>query len=63
MVTMWDKSQPLEEIVYQPDEQSTIRLHPAIHDPSSPRLLCVLRQGGQINWETFCLSDFIRSSK
>ncbi len=63
MVTMWDKSQPLEEIVHQLDEQSTIELHPAIHDSSSPRLLCVLRQGGQINWETFCLSDFIRSSK
>ena len=61
--TMWDKSHPQEVPVYHLDEQSTVRLHPAIHDPSSPRLLCVLQQDGHINWETFCLSDFIRSSK
>jgi hypothetical protein len=63
MPTMWDKSRPTEEILYQLDEQSTIRLHSAPHDPVSPRFLCVLQQNGETKWETFCLSNFIRSSK
>jgi hypothetical protein len=64
MTTMWNKSELLEEVVYQPDEHEAIDLHGAAYDPLSPRLLCVLRQNdGPTMWETYCLSDYIRSSE
>jgi hypothetical protein len=39
-------------------------LHPATHEPNTPRLICVMvnmKKG--IEWETLGLSDFIRPSK
>jgi hypothetical protein len=59
MTTFWDKLQQPENL-YELDEQSTIKLHPAIHDSSSPRLFCILKD--DTNY-TICLSDFIRSSE
>lgn len=61
MITKWNKSQKQLEEFYRFDERQSILLHSAPHDPYSPRLCCVLRQNGQIDWNTFCLSDFIRS--
>jgi len=62
MTTLWDKLKESKNL-YQLDEQSTIELHPAIHDPSSPRLFCILRDDCDYYLNTICLSDFIRSSE
>lgn len=62
MTTLWKKTdygQPL----YQLDERNVMQLHPAKHDPSSPRLLSLLKIGQLFHWETIGLSDFIRKSK
>jgi len=62
MTTFWDKlQQPIK--LYELDEQSTIKLHPAIHDSSSPRLFCILKDDTNYCLNTICLSDFIRSSE
>ena len=60
MTTMWDKSLMDDEEVYRLSEDIAFNLHPAEHDPLTPRLLCVLQEGTFIAWNTFCLSDFIR---
>jgi len=61
---MWNKSELLEEVVYQLDEREAINLHRAAYDPLSPHLLCVLRKtNAPPMWETACLSDYIRSSE
>jgi hypothetical protein len=62
MITWWNKSKELE-ILYELDEQSTIDLHPAVHEPSSPRLFCILKDDGGYYMDTICFSDFIRSSE
>jgi hypothetical protein len=61
MITKWDKSQKQLVEFYRYDEIKTILLHSAPHDSTSPPLFCVLEQNGHIQWDTFCLSDFIRS--
>lgn len=64
MVTKWAKlNNDLEEIYQYDDEKTTELLHRAQTDPKSPRLICVLQQNDQPNWDTFCLSDFIRTRK
>lgn len=62
MTALWDKSDPLEELIYSLPEDLVTSVHPAQHDPLSPRLLCVIKEDSE-NWETFCLSDFMRSRK
>ena len=49
-----------DEFVYQLTNEETMALHPAVHEPMPPRLLCVLEIAGEIKWNTVCLSDFIR---
>ncbi len=61
MITKWNKSQKQLKEFYRLKETKSVLLHSAPHDPDSPRLCCVLQQNGQIDWDTFCLSDFIRS--
>ncbi|CAF2968803.1 unnamed protein product [Rotaria sp. Silwood2] len=63
MITKWDKSKKEFEKIHQLDEKNVLRLHRALHDNYSPRLLCVLVRNGFPDWDTFCLSDFIRSPK
>ena len=64
MITKWAKSKnDLEEIHRYDDEKTREFLHRAETDRKSPRLICVLQQNGQPNWDTFCLSDFIRTRK
>lgn len=63
MITKWDKSQKLLEEFYRYDENKACLLHSAGHDENSPRLLCVLQRNGVNIWESFCLSDFIRTRK
>ncbi len=63
MTTMWNKSVETEEKIYELDEQTTVDLHPAAHESSSPRLLCVLREKDGFDWSTSCLSDFVRPSE
>ena len=62
MTTLWQKLVEPPSL-YQLDEQTTIHLHKALHDPSSPRLLCVLTDNRSCYWDAICLSDFIRASK
>ncbi|CAF3632958.1 unnamed protein product [Rotaria socialis] len=63
MITKWDKSKKQLEAIYELSEQSVVELHTAAHCPSSPRLLCVLARNGVPDWDTLCLSDFIRTPK
>ncbi|CAF4040392.1 unnamed protein product [Rotaria sordida] len=63
MITKWNKSKIESKKIYQLDEQQVVQLHSAKHDSYSPRLLCVLQRDGFPDWNTFCLSDFIRSPK
>ena len=63
MITKWNKSKRNLDEVYRYDDQKARNLHPAATDSKSPRLLCVLQQNGQPIWDTFCLSDFIRTRK
>jgi len=63
MITKWNKSQREREEVHRFDDQKTRALHAAEHDANSPRLLCVLQRNGETDWDTFCLSDFIRTRK
>jgi len=63
MITKWDKSHKEREKFYQLDDKKAALLHPSEHDENSPRLFCVLQRNGVTDWDTFCLSDFIRPSK
>ncbi|CAF4371771.1 unnamed protein product, partial [Rotaria magnacalcarata] len=63
MITKWDKSKKQLEAIYELNEQSVVELHTAAHDSSSSRLLCVLERNGALDWDTLCLSDFIRTPK
>ena len=63
MITKWDKSGSPPELFYQCDEKKAQLLHTSVHDPNLPRLFCVLKRNEQIDWTTFCISDYIRSSK
>ncbi|CAF3893697.1 unnamed protein product, partial [Rotaria sp. Silwood1] len=60
MITKWNKSKKDFEIIHQLDEKNVVQLHSAIHDSCSPRLLCVLVRDNSPDWNTICLSDFIR---
>ncbi|CAF3839790.1 unnamed protein product, partial [Rotaria sp. Silwood1] len=60
MITKWNKSKKDFEIIHQLDEKNVVQLHSAIHDSCSPRLLCVLVRDNNPDWNTICLSDFIR---
>ncbi|CAF3437155.1 unnamed protein product, partial [Rotaria sp. Silwood2] len=60
MTTLWNKLKESQQL-YQLDEQSTIKLHPAQHEPLSPRLLCILKDNNGFYKDTICLSNFIRS--
>ncbi|CAF3067375.1 unnamed protein product, partial [Rotaria sp. Silwood2] len=62
MTTLWNKLKESQQL-YQLDEQSTIKLHPAQHEPLSPRLLCILKDNNGFYKDTICLSNFIRSSE
>ena len=62
MTTLWNKLVEYP-VLYQLDEQSTIQLHPALHDSISSRLLCYLEDDSGYYLNTICLSDFIRSGK
>ncbi|CAF1928303.1 unnamed protein product [Rotaria magnacalcarata] len=66
MITLWDKSDSPDEEIYSLSEQEqlTIALHQAQHEPSS-RLLCAIKDKTKNSyiWETACLSNFIGSSK
>ncbi len=63
MITKWNKTQREHEEVYRLNDQKTRELHSANHETNSPRLLCVLQRNGVIDWDTCCLSDFIRARK
>jgi hypothetical protein len=63
MVTKWNKSKKEPEEFYRYDDQRTVLIHPAKHDSQSPRLFCVLQRDSETDWNTFCLSDFIRTRK
>jgi hypothetical protein len=63
MITKWDKSKKEPEEFYRFDDKETTLLHPAKHEEDLPRLFCVLQRNNVIDWNTFCLSDFIRSRK
>ena len=61
MITKWEKSRKEYEEVLELDEENTLKIHTAPHDPHAPHLLCVLQRENSNIWSTFCLSDFIRS--
>ncbi len=61
MITKWAKLQRDHEEIYRFDDRKTRELHPAEHDSTSPRLICVLQQNDKPDWDTFCLSNFIRT--
>ena len=58
MITKWDKSHPPEERMYEITQTEVADL-----DPKRSRLLCVLREGSNTLWNTFCLSGYIRPRK
>ena len=63
LVTKWDKTHREPEVFHRFDDKKTCALHDASHVHDLPRLLCVIEQNGVSDWNTFCLSNFIRSSK
>jgi hypothetical protein len=63
MITKWNKFQQEREEFYRCEDRIASLLHPAEHDPDVPRLFCVLQRNGVTDWNTFCLSNFIRSRK
>jgi hypothetical protein len=63
MITKWNKFQKEQEEFYRYDDQRTVLIYPAEHDSQSPRLFSVLQQDSVTDWNTFCLSDFIRTRK
>jgi hypothetical protein len=63
MVTKWDKTRRELEELHRFTEEKTVEIHPASNVEKAPRLLCVLQRNGTPDWNTFCLSDFIRSRK
>ena len=62
MITKWDKTQRELEEFHRLDQRRTMELHPALNDERLPRLICVIQRDGVTDWNTFCLSDFIRPS-
>jgi hypothetical protein len=62
MITWWNKRHE-PKLVHELHETETRRMHPAEHDPCSPRLLGVLRVRDRYYWNSCCLSDFIRARK
>ncbi|UJR14563.1 hypothetical protein I4U23_001559 [Adineta vaga] len=61
MITKWNKSLKDPRKVHELSDDETSHVHPSVHVSHSPRLLCVLQRNREILWDTFCLSDFIRS--
>ena len=59
------KCSPEKGGIFHALSSSTVQnLHPARYIPNTPRLLCVMANAdGDMHWETFGLSDFIRPSK
>ncbi|CAF3524419.1 unnamed protein product [Rotaria socialis] len=51
------------KVFYQLNEDTVKNLHHAEFDQRSIRLACILIQNKKIEWDTFCLSDYIRPSK
>jgi hypothetical protein len=50
-------------IFYQLDEKQATNLHSAPYNPKFFRLACILVKEDVIDWNTLCLSDYIRPSK
>ncbi|CAF0876603.1 unnamed protein product [Rotaria sordida] len=48
------------EIFHQLDEDIVENLHPAPYDANFIRLMCILVLNHKIEWDTLCLSDYIR---
>jgi hypothetical protein len=63
MITKWNKAQREREEVYKLDSETARTLHTATNELNAPRLLCVLQRNGVPDWDTLCLSDFIRTRK
>ncbi|CAF0875568.1 unnamed protein product [Adineta steineri] len=63
MITKWNKSSREVKEFYRLEDNKTKLIHSAPHDTHSPRLLCVIQRNGIIEWNTLCLSDFIKSPK
>jgi len=63
MITKWNKSQHELEKFYQCPNKIASQLHSAKHLDNTPRLFCVLQRNGVPDWDTFCLSNFIKSRK
>ncbi|CAF4791491.1 unnamed protein product [Rotaria socialis] len=51
------------KVFYQLNEDTVKNLHHAEFDQRSIRLACILIQNKKIEWDTFCLSDYIRPKK
>lgn len=63
MVTKWDKSKKQSSFVCQMNEEIVNTIHNVSHEKDLPRLLCVLAKNGTCDWNTMCLSNFIRPRK
>lgn len=50
------------ELFYQADEDLMQNLHPAQYDERFIRLACAIVHSNKIEWNTLCLSDYIRPS-
>lgn len=55
--------QTRKSLFYRLDETIAARLHPTSYDPHLFRLACVLVENNTIQWDTLCLSDYIRPSR
>jgi hypothetical protein len=45
------------------DEEIAMNLHSTSYDPRFFRLMCTLVKDDTVDWNTLCLSDYIRPSK